>query len=251
MPKIISLHSFSRGTGKSNIIANIAAILAKAGMRVGVIDTDLLSPSVHILFNLATEGINKTWTNYLWGEASVEDIVYDVTPTGEQFKRGKIYLAPASIEISSILHTLREGFEIERINKGFVDIAKSFDLDILLIDTYAGMSEETITSLAISDMLYIVMRLDQQDYQGTGLIIDIGRQLGVTNISLILNDVLPSYDTAVIRKQIKENYNCEIASILPHSPQMLTFASRGIFVNHYPENPMTDAYRNIVAQIIG
>ena len=75
MPKIISFHSFRRGTGKSNIIANIASLLAKQGMRVGVIDTDVQSPSAHILYNLEAKQINKTWTDFLWGEASVEDIV--------------------------------------------------------------------------------------------------------------------------------------------------------------------------------
>lgn len=251
MPKIISFHSSRRGTGKSNIIVNIASLLAKEGMRVGVIDADLQSPSAHILFNLEKEEIEKTWTDFLWGKASVEDIVYDISPAGEEFKEGKIYFVPASIEVNSIVHTPHEGFEINRVNEGFVNITKAFELDILLVDTYAGISEETIMSLAVSDMLVIVMRLDQQDYQGTGLLIDIGRQFGVEDISLLLNDIPTIYDTTLISKQFKENYDCEIFSVLPHSPQMLEFGSRGIFVDHYPENPMTEAYRKIIAQIIG
>ncbi|MCB0177975.1 MAG: P-loop NTPase, partial [Anaerolineae bacterium] len=41
MSKIISIHSFRGGTGKSNTTANISAILAGQGLRVGVIDTDI------------------------------------------------------------------------------------------------------------------------------------------------------------------------------------------------------------------
>ena len=42
MAKIVSIHSFRGGTGKSNITANVAAQIAMQGHRVGVIDTDML-----------------------------------------------------------------------------------------------------------------------------------------------------------------------------------------------------------------
>ncbi len=35
MSKIISIHSFRGGTGKSNTTANVTALLAASGMRVG------------------------------------------------------------------------------------------------------------------------------------------------------------------------------------------------------------------------
>jgi len=41
MAKIISIHSFRGGTGKSNTSANVAALLATEGRRVGVVDTDI------------------------------------------------------------------------------------------------------------------------------------------------------------------------------------------------------------------
>lgn len=57
MARIISIHSFRGGTGKSNTTANVAAILAAQGRRVAVIDTDIQSPGIHILFGLAGEAI--------------------------------------------------------------------------------------------------------------------------------------------------------------------------------------------------
>jgi MinD-like ATPase involved in chromosome partitioning or flagellar assembly len=52
MPKIISLHSFRGGTGKSNMTANLAAVIASQGQRVGIIDTDIQSPGIHVLFGM-------------------------------------------------------------------------------------------------------------------------------------------------------------------------------------------------------
>ena len=52
MATIISVHSFRGGTGKSNTTANLAAVVAAAGQRVGVIDGDIQSPGIHVLFGL-------------------------------------------------------------------------------------------------------------------------------------------------------------------------------------------------------
>ena len=41
MSQIASIHSFRGGTGKSNTTANLSALLAMQGRRVGVIDTDI------------------------------------------------------------------------------------------------------------------------------------------------------------------------------------------------------------------
>ena len=45
MAKVISLHSFRGGTGKSNITANLAVALAAAGQRVGIVDTSSRLPA--------------------------------------------------------------------------------------------------------------------------------------------------------------------------------------------------------------
>ena len=52
MSKIISIHSFRGGTGKSNITASIATLLAAEGRRIGIVDTDIQSPGIHVIFGL-------------------------------------------------------------------------------------------------------------------------------------------------------------------------------------------------------
>ena len=52
MAKITSIHSFRGGTGKSNTTANLSYLLANSGQRVGVIDADIQSPGIHVLFGL-------------------------------------------------------------------------------------------------------------------------------------------------------------------------------------------------------
>ena len=78
MSKIISIHSFRGGTGKSNITANVATIAARRGRRVGIIDTDIQSPGIHVLFGLDEKRIDRTLNDYLWGRCTVEEAAYDV-----------------------------------------------------------------------------------------------------------------------------------------------------------------------------
>jgi MinD-like ATPase involved in chromosome partitioning or flagellar assembly len=49
---IVSLHSFRGGTGKSNLTANLACSLVQRGERVAIVDMDVQSAGLHVLFGL-------------------------------------------------------------------------------------------------------------------------------------------------------------------------------------------------------
>ena len=79
MYKIISVHSFRGGTGKSNTTANVATILASQGKRVGVIDTDIQSPGIHVLFGFDEDKMQYSLNDYLWGKCDIRQTAYDLT----------------------------------------------------------------------------------------------------------------------------------------------------------------------------
>ena len=53
MAAVVSVHSSRCGTGKKNTTADVAALLAASGKRVGVIDADIQSPCIHVPFGIA------------------------------------------------------------------------------------------------------------------------------------------------------------------------------------------------------
>src|SRR5215204_4120728 len=120
MSKIVSVHSYRGGTGKSNTTANLAALLAMQGQRVGVIDTDIASPGIHVLFKMSTEEIDHYSLNdYLWGNCNIEQAAYDVTPKLSVAVAGKVYLIPSSVEPGQIARVLREGYDVGLLNDGY------------------------------------------------------------------------------------------------------------------------------------
>lgn len=57
-----------------------------------------------------------------------------------------------------------------------------------MIDTYPGLNEEPLLSIALSDVLQVIMRPDHQDYQGTAVTFEVAGQLEVPRMELIVNN---------------------------------------------------------------
>jgi MinD-like ATPase involved in chromosome partitioning or flagellar assembly len=249
MSKIISIHSFRGGTGKSNTTANVATVLAMRGLRVGVVDTDIASPGIHVLFGMDEEHMGRSLNDYLWGKCDIAETAHDVTANVGRPISGKIYLIPSSIKAGEIARVLREGYDVGLLNDGFQDLIEALKLDVLLIDTHPGLNEETLLSIAISDGLAIIMRPDSQDYQGTSVTVEVARKLDVPKLLLVVNKTPQAFNQAEVKARVEKAYNCEVAAVLQHSDEMMVLASSGIFSLHYPDHPITQQFRDIAAKL--
>lgn len=250
MPKIISIHSFRGGTGKSNTGANIAALLAQKGLRVGVVDTDIQSPGIHILFGLVPSNIRRALNDYLWGNCDIQDTAHDVSAALVSTVAGRVFLIPSSLKAGEIGRILRDGYEVSLLNEGFHDLIKKLQLDVLIIDTHPGLNEETLMSIAVSDILLVLLRPDQQDYQGTSVTIEVARRLGVPKLMLLVNKVPGVYSLQSVRETVAETYQAEVAAVIPHTEEMMALASAGIFVVRYPHHPVTIQLGKVAEKLV-
>jgi septum site-determining protein MinD len=248
LAKIVSVHSFRGGTGKSNTTANVATILASEGRRVGVVDTDLASPGIHVLFGIAGEEITCPLNEFLWDQCTIQDCAHDMS--AHLGVEGKVFLLPASIKPGDITKILRQGYDAQKLTGGFRDLIKALDLDVLMIDTHPGLNEETLLSLVISHAMAIVMRPDQQDYEGTGVTIQVARQLKVPSMQIVVNKVPTTFDPDQVRAQVEQTYDCKVGAVLFHSDEMMTLASGGIFSLHYPDHPLTQEFKQAAAHLM-
>lgn len=251
MSTIVSIHSFRGGTGKSNITANVSALLAAEGRRVGVIDTDIQSPGIHVLFGLDEAAMTHSLNDYLWGNCNIEQTAHNLTSRLGPNTKGQIFLIPSSIKAGEIARVLREGYDVGLLNDGFRKLVKTLPLDVLMIDTHPGLNEETLLSIAVSDALAVILRPDQQDYQGTGVTVEVARKLDVPRMVLVVNKVPPVFDGAAVKARVEQTYKCEVAAVLPHSDEMMTLASGGIFVQRYPDHPVTAALKQVATKLVG
>lgn len=250
MSRIVSIHSFRGGTGKSNVTANVATILAAEGRRVGVVDTDIQSPGIHVLFGLDEGRVKHSLNDYLWGNCEITQTAHEVTPATTGPMAGKVYLIPSSLRAGEIARILREGYDVGLLNDGFRGLVDGLKLDVLLIDTHPGLNEETLLSIAVSDALCIILRPDQQDYQGTGVTVEVARKLGVPKLLLVVNKVPAVFDPASVKQRVEQTYGEEVAAVLPHSDEMMTLASSGIFALCYADHPVTSQLRFVANGLV-
>lgn len=241
--KIISIHSYRGGTGKSNTTANLAAQLAMMGKRVAMVDTDIPSPGIHVLFGLDEKNMGHTLNQFLHGECKIEDVGYSIGEHAEggapglgKLKDKALWLLPASPNRDEISRILQHGYEVSLLNKGIQTFRKSFELDYVLIDTHPGLNDETLLSIVISDLLIIILRPDNQDFQGTAVTIDVARSLDVANLQILVNKALTRYDPNQIKAQVENTYHAPVLAVLPLTEDVVDNASGDIFSLAHPES---------------
>ncbi|MEI7859179.1 MAG: MinD/ParA family protein [Acidimicrobiales bacterium] len=252
MTQVISIHSFRGGTGKSNTTANVAARLAAAGARVAIIDTDIQSPGVHVIFGF-DDTPEPTLNDFLWGKVAIAEAAHQITDRVTQdmgvATGGELWLVPSSIKPGDIARVLREGYDVGTLNDGFRNLAKDLALDYLLIDTHPGLNEETLLSFTISDIVLLLLRPDRQDFQGTAVTVDVARRLDVPNLFLVLNKIPSGIDLDDLRQQMTDAYGAETVGMLPLSEEVVQNASGGLFSLTSPEHPWSAQIGSIVARV--
>lgn len=247
MTKIVSIHSFRGGTGKSNLTANIASLMADAGYRVGIFDGDIQSPGIHIIFGMDSADIDNTLNTYLWGMCSIEEAAYKVYESAEN---GSIHLVPSSIKPNDIARILRERYDANDMHTAFRELISKLDLDYLLIDTHPGLNEETLLSIAISDSLIIALRPDQQDFQGTSVTVEIAHRLRVPQIHLVVNKTPSGYDLADMRRKVEDIYGCNVVALLPLSIEVAENGSAEVFCRSQPDHPFSQGVQAIAQAVL-
>src|SRR5688572_28453295 len=250
MARVISVHSYRGGTGKSNTTANVAALMAAQGLVVGVVDTDIPSPGIHVIFNLQPDEMIYTLNDFLWGKCLIREAAHDVTGKLGTPVRGRVYLVPSSVRASDIARIVREGYDVALLNDGFYTLIDDLKLDVLLIDTHPGLNEETLLSVAISDELVVILRPDQQDFQGTSVTVEVARRLEVPRLFLVINKLPAAYDRSQVRQRVQDLYDAPVAAVLPHSDELMALGSAGIFTLRYPDNVVTKEYERLVELLL-
>ncbi|MBN1681301.1 MAG: MinD/ParA family protein [Anaerolineae bacterium] len=256
MGEIISIHSFRGGTGKSNLTANVATQIAMQGKRVAIVDTDIQSPGIHVLFGFDETMLNVALNDYLWGKIPIEAAAHSIRekvgnqPDRAFLKELDMWLIPSSIRTGEIARVLREGYDVGLLNEGFHTLLDKLQLDYLFIDTHPGLNEETLLSIAISNALVIILRPDQQDFQGTAVTVDVARKLEVPRLWLVVNKALTRYDFQKVKADIQAIYNVPVAGVLPLSEDVASNASGNIFSALHPDHPWSQTVQEIVANII-
>lgn len=251
MTIIVAIHSYSGGTGRSTLAANLASLLALKDKRVGVLDASLQSPGMSVSYGLGYDQINYTFNDYLRDRCTAKDTAYDLSHILEnEAGTGKIYVIPASIKTEEVAAILTEGYDMDLLAESFNALDRALDLDFLLIDVQAGINEEIMNAIPALDHLILLFCPDPQDYIGTAMMVDLSQNLQVQNTILVANKVLPEEDIGLLKQEIQNTCHQPVTSILPFSMDMMRTGNESSFCLHHRDHPLTIGFQQ-VANLIG
>src|SRR5690606_17676375 len=96
VPTVVSFYSYKGGVGRSTLVAVVAALLARQGANVVIVDLDLEAPGQQSLFELTPERgvLDFLIEHAAIGHADAKDVMRDVTASVPG-ATGKVYVVPA------------------------------------------------------------------------------------------------------------------------------------------------------------
>lgn len=173
--RVIAVTSGKGGVGKTSITVNLAMALALNHKQVMVLDADLGLANIDVLL-----GLHPTYnlSHVLRGERSLEEVIVQ-GPAG-------IKVVPATSGLKKMAELVPA--ELAGLIRAFSEI--SFTLDMLLIDTAAGISDSVVTfSRAAQDIIVVVCDEPASITDAYALIKVLSRDYGVERFHILANMV--------------------------------------------------------------
>ncbi|MBF0338145.1 MAG: MinD/ParA family protein [Nitrospirae bacterium] len=143
--RTIAVASGKGGVGKTNVVANLAIALQKEGCKVLILDADLGLSNIDVLLHLAPK---YNIQHVLDGEMKLKDIMVE-GPYG-------IKVLPATSGVQEM--TSLDEFQRLRFLEEFESLEE--DINVLLIDTAAGISENVAFFCIAAQEIIIVTSPD-------------------------------------------------------------------------------------------
>jgi len=187
--------------------------------------------------------------DYLKGECSISEPVYDVS-SKLGLASGRINLIPSRLNAQAIVAMLKEGFDVQRLSTALSDLTRELRLDILLVDTHPGIEEDTLLSIAMCDILIVILRPDEQDYLGTAVTFEIAKRMEVPRTFLIANRVPPDLDSNQFKTKLEQTYKVPIIGVLPFSYGLMMAQSKQVYCFTSPSDPFSVAVKGAAERII-
>jgi MinD-like ATPase involved in chromosome partitioning or flagellar assembly len=138
------------------------------GMRVCLLDFDLYAPSLTTYFRKTSQSYLN---NLLGGEAEISDVLVDLSP--ELGLNGKLFLGFSSpgkedVRDIEIKHEMKwQLAALRRFLSAKNQLFEEYKIDYLFLDTSPGIRYWSINTLATADILFLIMKDNDMDIEGT------------------------------------------------------------------------------------
>lgn len=253
MSKIIAVHSYKGGTGKTSMSVNLAATFAKAGKKVAIFDLDFRAPSLFAI--LKTPNADYWLNDYLNNNCEINKALVDLSSRipGD----GKFYacLANPSTEAIRDMSSKDRKWEMRALGRLLAlkeTLIRDQKFDYLVFDTSPGLQYSSINAIVAADFVVVATTGDRSDVDGTKRMLAELYNLFEKKTGLVLNKVL---DNAAIAKRaemqnkVKTEYQVPLLGMVPCFCEILRAEGNFIFVQDKQDHPFTKILAEMAKKI--
>jgi septum site-determining protein MinD len=253
MSKIVAVHSYKGGTGKTLLSVNLAATFAKMGKKVCIFDLDFRAPSLFAI--LKTPNTDFWFNDYLNNTCEIDKTLIDLSsriPGNGKFYTG---LANPSTEAIRDISSKDRKWEMRALGRLLAlreSMIKDQEFDYLFFDTSPGLQYSSINAIVAADFVVVATTGDRSDVDGTKRMLAELYNLFEKKTGLVLNKVLDPSATAKkteMQNKIKTEYQVPMLGMVPCFCEILRAEGNLIFVQDKPDHPFTKILAEMARKI--
>ncbi|MBX3304378.1 MAG: MinD/ParA family protein [Nitrospira sp.] len=240
--RVIAVTSGKGGVGKTNVVANLAVSLSRVGKRVLILDADLSLGNLDVLLGLVPRH-------------TIEDVLVGTQTLAEIMLKGPagIHVLPASSGVPR-LTSLTEAQQL-MIQEQLADLAA--EMDVLLIDTGAGISQNVTFFASSADETMVIISPEPTSLTDAYALIKVlARQYRERRFKVLVNqakspreasEVFGKLDVAVDRFL---HVAVELVGVIPDDDYVhMAVMQQKAVSDMFPEAPAAQAFKRLAQQV--
>ena len=243
MGKILAVHSYKGGTGKTLLSVNLASTFARQGKKVCLFDLDFRAPSLFAILNMPNA---ECWLNdYLNGTCEIDRVLIDMSNKIPGNGKLCVGLANPTTEAIRDMSAKDRKWEMRALGRllslrNSLLIDKGFDY--IVFDTSPGLQYSSINAIVTADIVVVATTSDRSDVDGTRRMLKELYNLFEKKTGLVINKVLDATSLSKrqeMDKKVREVYQVPMLGVVPCFCDILRAEGGLIFCRDKPDHPFT------------
>ena len=252
MAKIIAVHSYKGGTGKTLLSVNLAATFAKRGKKVCLFDLDFRAPSLATL--LKVEKSDHWLNDYLNGTCEIDKVLIDFSPKVGSTEKLFVGLANPATEAIRDMSGKDRKWEMRALGRLLAlrdSLLADMHFDYLIFDTSPGLQYSSINAIVSADLVLVATTFDRSDVDGTKRMLRELYDLFEKKTEVVLNKVLDAAKSRKleIEEKTKDIYQAPLLGVVPCFCDILRAEGSIVFAHEKPDHPFTRILDEMASEI--
>lgn len=234
MTRLICVSSGKGGVGKTTVTSNLGAALTNFGADTVVLDANLTNPNLG--FHIGIPLYPKTLHDVLKGDAHITEAMY-IHDSG-------LRVVPAGLSVDDLRDTSPD-------NLADVLLDAIGEPDFVLVDSAAGLGNESLNAIEASDEVLIVTNPNLPAVTDALKTVNVAEEAG-TDVSGVVLNMVKGHDAELSTEEVESMIGYEVLMEIPHHEKVEeALAVKKPVVHHEPDHHVSERFKGVAADVAG